>query len=184
MFPKVFKIKAVTLIELIFAMVILGLAVTAMMGVLGTVSRNAVFSEDTARLSFSVESLMEDIMGKQFDQNSNTANAGTWSQLGVDGGKNSANYMTFTDIDDYCTNSAVCGNVCTNANVIYPLYPNRDFVRTVTVQYANCTSADCGTITKWVSGNASPNNYKIIKVTAGRNGATSNVTLVGLKGAY
>jgi type II secretory pathway pseudopilin PulG len=159
MYPKVFRIKAVTLIELIFAMVILGIAVTAMMGALGTVSRNATFSEDTARLSFFSESLMEDIMGKQFDNNgancaANISNCTLPAALGRED-------VNYNDIDDYNN---------------YADIPANGFVRSANVAYASLNANNV-----WQANYTSRTDQKIVTVTANRARGSYKVTLTGMK---
>ena len=163
--------KALTLIELIFAMVILGLAVTAMMGALGTVSRNATFSEDTARLSFFTESLMEDVMAKKFDNNGTNccinANYCTLA-LGRDANESASNSFNFNDIDDY--------NNCNDNSVTVPA---PGFVRSVNVTYATL-----GANNTWQAANCGSlpcPGQKLITVTANRTGSTYKVTLTGMK---
>ena len=158
--------RAVTLAELVFAIVILGIAVVTMMGALATVSRNAVSAEDTSRLSFFAESLMEDVMGKRFDQNANAP----WSALGPDiaNGESAANSLTFNDVDDYVN--------CTDPTVVSPA---PGFKRSVSVAYVSLSGSN------WVvNANANHPNYKRIIVTANRTNSTVQVILTGIKGAY
>jgi len=155
--------KGVTLIELIFAMVVLGLAVTAMMSALGTVSRNAITSEDTARLSFFTESLMEDVMGKRFDNNganccANVSNCTAFGSLGHETGEVPANY---NDIDDYNN---------------YTDSPASGFTRSANVVYASLNATNV-----WQANNTSRTDQKMVTVSANRTGGGYKVTLTGMK---
>ncbi len=164
MWPKRSK-KAITMIELISTMVVLGLVVSALMGVLAQVTRRAAFSDNTARLVFYTTGLMEELSGRCFDQNSaGCANGASFSALGRDANEVVSNRNTFNDIDDYIG--------CTDARVVSP---GSGIGRSVNVAYVSLSgNAWAVNATVPASGCA----YKRVIVTVSRNNATETLTKI------
>lgn len=64
--PALRLVKAVTLVELIAFMVIVGIAATSMVGLLSTITDRVKFSEDMVSASFYAEQLMENAIAQGF----------------------------------------------------------------------------------------------------------------------
>jgi len=122
-------------------------------------------------LSFYAESLMEDVMAKQFDDNgancaANVSNCTAPGSLGYDSGRGetAGNSSVYNDIDDY-----------NNTTDVVIVSPANGITRSVYVSYAVLNA------NVWQSSNVARADCKLVTVTANRAGHNMNVTLTGMK---
>jgi len=100
------------------AMVVLGLVVSSMMGVLGTVSQQATFSEDTARASFLAQSKLEQARLASFNANYQAQNGDILPSAGTGP---AYRYYLYSG-NSVCNASALCAGV--SNDVCWPQYAN------------------------------------------------------------
>jgi len=89
-----------TLIEVILAIVILSVAVTADLTLLAQVGHDSVRSEVMVRATGLGQGLMEQILSKRYDELLEIT-GGNWSTLGLDLGEIPGDVSTFDDVDDF-----------------------------------------------------------------------------------
>jgi MSHA pilin protein MshD len=92
--------KGLTLIELVITIVVLGFAVSALMGVWADIMWRCAYSEATADATLYAQQLMEEIKTRNYDEREEYPWTGSAS-FGVDTGEYRTDSMTFDDIDDY-----------------------------------------------------------------------------------
>jgi len=152
------KLKGVTLIELIWVIVIMGVALPVLLRMWADVAWRGVRSEAIADATFYAQELMEEIKSKRFDENITPP----WSAtLGPNSGESGR--ASFDDVDDF------------NG---YSDTPATGYTRTVAVNYAALSGS-----TWTVSGTST--DFKQITVVINHNkNFFKDLTLVTIEGAY
>ncbi len=87
-----------TLVEVNLSMVIIGMVAVTLASLYTTANRSADKSVNVTRAMYLAMSLMEEIHGRRWDENTNGSISST---LGVDAGENATNKTTFDDVDDF-----------------------------------------------------------------------------------
>lgn len=166
------SIKAVTLIEMIVVIVVLGVAIPPLLNMWADVSWRSVRSETLADASFYAQGLMEEIKSKRYDEKTaapwtNSAGFGAASD-----GENAGNKTTFDDVDDFIG--------CTDPEVTTPASGyNRSVSVVYTILNAN-TWTDGGVTSCQAVNNCTALEeccYKHIKVSVSRANAAQEVSL-------
>jgi prepilin-type N-terminal cleavage/methylation domain-containing protein len=155
--------RGVSLIEMVVAIVVVGLAIPALTRVWFDVTTRSSRSEAIADAAFYGGQLMEEISTKRFDEALNAP----WTAKAQFGARRSdetdeITRPTYDDVDDFDGyNDTVQG-----------------YARVVTVNYANLTGSAWNT-------SAAEANFKQIAVRVSRRAlAVSNVTMVTVVGQY
>jgi prepilin-type N-terminal cleavage/methylation domain-containing protein len=104
--------RGVTLIEMIFVIVIIGMAIPAMMTNFATVTMRSIKSEGVSDAGFCAEQMMEEISSKGFADAISPNNPA----LGPNSGES---WPNFNDVDDYANFTKPCGSCNVSAAVDY-----------------------------------------------------------------
>ena len=143
--------RGLTLLELVAAIVIMGLAIPALLRIHADVGIRSIRAEAISAATFYAEQMLEEIKARRFDENANSP----WSAaLGPESGETYP--AGFDDIDDFN------GRVDT---------PATGYSRTVTVDYVTLTGTTWG-------HSAGTTNFKRAVVSVSRT--DNNVTNVHL----
>ncbi|MCP4652175.1 MAG: type II secretion system protein [Candidatus Omnitrophica bacterium] len=163
MFLKSTK-KAITLIEIVAVIIVLGVAVTTLINLLFEVTRRANFSEEVALANFYTQGLMEEIVSKRFDENA----CCSWTavaDLGASAdGEDPADKTTFDDVDDFHGFSDI---------------PQSSYARSVVVEYQELSTST------WQAASSPPTDFKKITVSVTKaNGEAGTVEMESLVSGY
>lgn len=115
--------EAVTLIEVVLAIVILGMVLTAFFNMFAEVMRKLTYQQVSAEVVWYAQELMELVKTKRFDENFSPP----WSpseKLGVDEGEDPNDRTTFDDVDDFI-----------NTTDQWVICPATGYIRSVKVDY-------------------------------------------------
>ena len=148
-----------TYIEVLIAVLILGLVLIPMLSQFYIGFQGTKTSELVTQATDLANDLMEEIKGRRFDENIYPDAPVNIAQLGIDGGEASNDRTTFDDVDDYHGWQMSPPQSIDNNT---PLPPEFDeFRRQVEVEYVTLSGSD------WVTylGPDPFTNYKRIKVT-------------------
>ena len=166
-----------TLMELVAALVVAGIAIPALLSIWSTISWQSIRSEGTADASIYAQGLMEEVVSKQFDQQDESP----WSTaLGRDG-ENAVNASTFNDVDDFINT--------TDPRIVSPA---SGYSRWASVEYVNLSATNtwvacqpspvCGDVTNCTNCNECC--YKRITVNVKKNNLPVNVSLMTVIAGY
>jgi prepilin-type N-terminal cleavage/methylation domain-containing protein len=162
---KIIFSRGITLIELVIAVVIVGIAVPVLVRNWADVTIRSVESETISDAAFYAEQLMEEIKSKRFDERTDPP----WTAGNLFGAKRADesdemnNRTRFDDVDDY-------------DGFTEPL--PRSFVSLVSVQYANLTG------TTWQAVASGTTDFKRVTVNISRKNILNAATLVTVIGRY
>lgn len=156
--------RGITLIELVIAIVIVGIAIPVLIRNWADVTMRSVESETISDSAFYAEQLMEEIKSKRFDERTEPA----WTAANLFGAQRAdesdeTNRSRYDDVDDY--------------NGFTEALP-RSFVSLVSVQYANLTG------TTWQAAASGTTDFKRVTVNISRNKLLNAATLVTVIGRY
>ena len=162
---KIISFKGITLIELVIAIVIAGIAIPVLVRNWADVTIRSVESETISDSAFYAEQLMEEIKSKRFDERPEPAwtAANLFGARRADESDETNNRTRYDDIDDY-------------DGFTEPL--PRSFVSLVSVQYANLTG------TTWQAVASGTTDFKRVTVNISRKKLLNAATLVTVIGRY
>jgi prepilin-type N-terminal cleavage/methylation domain-containing protein len=157
--------KGITLIEMVIAIVIVGIAIPVLIRNWADVTMRSVESETISDAAFYAEQLMEEITSKRFDERTEPAwtAANLFGAQRADESDEANNRTRFDDVDDY--------------NGFTEPLP-RSFVSLVSVQYANLTG------TTWQAVASGTTDFKRVTVNISRKKLLNAATLVTVVGRY
>ena len=169
--------RGMTLMEMVAALVVAGIAIPALLTLWSTISWQAVRSEGTGDASIYAQGLIEEIVSKQYDENDESP----WTTaLGRDG-ENAANASSFNDVDDFINT--------TDPRITSPA---PGYSRWASVEYVNlnatntwvaCPAATiCGDVNDCTTCNECC--YKRITVNVRKNSLPVNVSLMTIAAGY
>jgi prepilin-type N-terminal cleavage/methylation domain-containing protein len=167
-----------TLIELIAALVVAGIAIPVLLTMWSTISWQTVRSEGMADSLFYAQGLMEEVTTKLFDENSEDP----WSSsLGVDAGENRANATTFNDTDDFV---GTTDPRITTPALAYNRWVSVEYVLlNATKSWIPCGAVVCGSVDNCTACNECC--YKRITVNVNRtDNIPVNVSLATIVAGY
>jgi prepilin-type N-terminal cleavage/methylation domain-containing protein len=162
---KIVSNRGITLIELVIAVVIVGIAIPVLVRNWADVTMRSVESETISDAAFYAEQLMEEIKSKRFDEQTEPA----WTAANLFGAKRADesdetnNRTRYDDIDDY--------------DGFTEALP-RSFVSLVSVQYANLTGAS------WQAVASGTTDFKRVTVNISRKNIPKAAALVTVVGRY
>ena len=161
---KIISNKGITLIELVIAVVIVGIAIPVLVRNWADVTIRSVQSETISDAAFYAEQLMEEIKSKRFDERTEPA----WTAANFFGARRAdesdeTNRSRYDDVDDY--------------DGFTEALP-RSFVSLVSVQYANLTG------TTWQAIASGTTDFKRVTVNISRKNIPNAATLVTVIGRY
>jgi type II secretory pathway pseudopilin PulG len=158
---KIISFKGITLIELVIAIVIVGIAIPVLVRNWADVTVRSVQSESMSDAAFYAQQMMEEIASKRFDERTEPE----WTAANFFGARRAdesdeTNRDRYDDIDDF-------------ANFTEPL--SRGFRSLVIVEYANLTGAT------WQAVASGTTDFKRVTVRISRNNMpdAALVTVVG-----
>ena len=154
-FGRKIWVRAVTLVEMITFIVVMGIAIPTLIMVFAHLSSNAARTEDYSRATFFAEQLLEEIRSKKFDEN----DTAPWSTtLGVDTGETSSDKTTFDDVDDFirCAGSDSAYLACMDEEVTFT---NFGYICWVDVEYVELIGSS------WQAALNPPTDYKRVTVS-------------------
>jgi type II secretory pathway pseudopilin PulG len=158
---KIISFKGITLIELVIAIVIVGIAIPVLVRNWADVTVRSVQSESMSDAAFYAQQMMEEIVSKRFDERTEPE----WTAANFFGARRAdesdeTNRDRYDDIDDF-------------ANFTEPL--SRGFRSLVIVEYANLTGAT------WQAVASGTTDFKRVTVRISRNNMpdAALVTVVG-----
>ena len=149
--------KAITLIEMVAIIAVVGLAIPPLMLMWQDLSYRSARATAISQATFYAQELMEEIKSKDFVDPDDPTNPAL--------GPNGETYPNFDDVDDF--------NGCTDSRVTTPA---SGYARSVTIDYV---SLNTGTDPDSWEASGSPTDYKRITVSVShRFGDSSLVTIV------
>jgi prepilin-type N-terminal cleavage/methylation domain-containing protein len=169
--------RGMSLMELIAALVVAGIAIPALLTVWSTISWQAIRSEGTADASIYAQGLMEEIVSKQYDEQDESP----WSStLGRDG-ESAANASAYNDVDDFINTA---DPRITSPAPGYTRWASVEYViRNATNTWGACQAAPvCGTVNDCSTCNECC--YKRITVNVRKNSLPVNVSLSMIVAGY
>lgn len=160
--------KGFSLIELIMAMVILGIALFPLLKLFGDMTVMGNNPEDTMSQSMLAQELLEEIKSHRFDELVDVDGSGNWSSsLGVEGAEVSTNKSTFDDVDDFNGFTEVMAS------------PFTGYTRTVSVGYVAGNDLDTVlAIPSPITNDWTPNFKRIAVTVSSSSGNTLTVSTV------
>lgn len=156
--------KGLSLIEVVFVIMILGVSIPVLLRVWADLGWRSSRSEVISDATFYAQQLLEEIKSKRYDENDDTPWTSS-ANFGPDTGESSNNADTFDDVDDFVG--------CTDPRVTIPA---TNYTRSVNVEYYRLNGSTweaCGQAVTCVNplncANCNDCCYKRIVVTVSRS---------------